>query len=83
MPSETDAGRMIEAFFATAAAGGSSENIRRHARASLQLAVELLHKRTAHFRTGALCLEVTVSVVNILTILSGRRDPEVQGELAP
>lgn len=74
-PSETDGGRMIEAFLATAVSGGSNENIRRHARASLQLAVELQHKRTADFRTAALCLEATSSVVNILAILSGRRDP--------
>lgn len=74
-PSPTDGGRMIEAFVATAAAGGSNENIRRHARASLKLAVELQHKRTADFRDAALCLEATSSVVNILAILYGRRDP--------
>lgn len=74
-PSRTDGGRMIEAFIATAAAGGSNENIRRHARASLQRAVELQHKRTADFRDTALCLEATSSVVNILAILGGRRDP--------
>lgn len=74
-PSRTDGGRMIEAFVATAAAGGSNENIRRHARASLQLAVELQHKRSAQFRDAALCLEATSSVVNILAILDGRRDP--------
>ncbi len=73
-PSSTDGGRMIEAFLATAAAGGTNENIRRHARASLQLPIELQHKRTADFRAAALCLEATSSVVNILAILSGRRD---------
>lgn len=76
VPSDTDGNRMIGAFIATAAAGGSNEDLRRHARASLQLAVSLQHKRTADFRSAALCLEATSSVVNILAILSGRRDPE-------
>jgi hypothetical protein len=74
-PSTADGGRMIEAFLATAAAGGSNESIRRHARAALKLAVELQHKRTADFTAAALCLEATSSVVNILAILSGRRRP--------
>src|SRR5438128_9638811 len=68
-PSPTDAGRMIEAFFGQAAQGGSNENVRRHARAALQLAVELQHKRTADFRAAALCLEATSSVANIIAIL--------------
>jgi hypothetical protein len=79
-PSTTDGGRMIEAFLATVAAGGSNESIRRHARASLQLALELQHKRTADFTAATLCLEATSSVVNILAILSGRRDPAGQGD---
>lgn len=76
VPSDTDAGRMIEGFLLNAASGGSNENVRRHARASLQLAVELQHKRTADFRAAALCLEATSSITNIIAILSGRRDPK-------
>jgi hypothetical protein len=74
-PSATDAGRMIEAFLAQAAEGRSYENVRRHAKAALQLGVELQHKRTADFRAAALCLEATSSLTNIVNILSGRRDP--------
>ncbi len=77
-PSATDARRMIEAFFAQAASGGSNENIRRHVKAALQLAVELQHRRTADFRASALCLEATSSVTNIVAILSGQRDHEVE-----
>jgi len=73
-PSKTDGGRMIEAFLRTAASGGSNENVRKHARAALSLAVELQHKRTAEFRGAALCLEATSSITNIVAILSGRRD---------
>jgi hypothetical protein len=75
VPSEADGGRMIEAFLATAASGGSNEDIRRHARAALNLALHLQHKRTADFRAAALCLEATSSLANILAILIGRRDP--------
>jgi hypothetical protein len=74
VPSSTDGGRMIEAFLGTAASGGSNENVRRHARAALSLAVELQHKRTADFRGAALCMEATSSITNIVAILSGRRD---------
>lgn len=77
IPSPTDAGRMIEAFIAHTTPGGSNENVRRHAKAALQLAVELQHRRTADFRAAALCLEATSSTVNIVTILSGRRDRSV------
>jgi hypothetical protein len=73
-PSQTDGGRMIEAFLRTAASGASNENVRKHARAALSLAVELQHKRTADFRGAALCLEATSSIMNIVAILSGRRD---------
>lgn len=71
IPSATDADRMIEAFIAHTTPGSSNENVRRHAKAALRLAVELQHRRTADFRAAALCL---ASTVNIVTILSGRRD---------
>jgi hypothetical protein len=74
-PSNTDAARMLEAFIATHLAGKSNEAVRRHAKAVLQLAVELQHKRTAQFRDAALCAEATCSVVNLVAIIDGRRDP--------
>ena len=40
------------------------------------LANRLQHNRTADFREAALCVEANTSVVNIIAILSGRRDPE-------
>ncbi len=73
-PSRTDGGSMIEAFFGGATQGSSYENVRRHAKAALRLAVELQHRRTADFRAAALCLEATSSVTNIVAILAGRRD---------
>lgn len=75
IPSETDAKRMLEAFLEAELGGTSNEEARTHARAALRLALALQHKRTANFRTAALCAEATFSVVNIIAILGGRRTP--------
>ena len=73
--STTDAKPMLDRYLAKEVSGGSNENARRHAKASLALANELTHKQTAVFRDAALCAEATASVVNIIAILSGKRDP--------
>jgi hypothetical protein len=73
--SATDFKRMIEAYIAVELAGSSNEASRRHARAAFDLANELQHKRTATFRHAALCAEATVAVINLVAIVSGRRDP--------
>ena len=73
MPSETDAKRMLEAFLEAELGGRTNEEARAHDRAALRLALALQHKRTADFRTAALCAEATFSVVNITAILGGRR----------
>jgi hypothetical protein len=75
-PSDTDAKRMLDAYLAAEMAGGDNAAARRHAKASLDLANALQHQRTATFRQAALCSETTASVVNIIAIISGRRDPE-------
>jgi hypothetical protein len=74
-PSETDAKRMLDAYLAVELPGAVNEVARRHARASVDLAVELQHRRTATFRQAALCAEATTSVINVVAIISGRRDP--------
>lgn len=74
--SHTDAKRMLEAYIAVELSGESNSAARKHARAALDLANRLQHNRTAEFREAALCVEATTSVVNIIAILSGRRDPE-------
>jgi len=72
-PSETDAKRMLEAFFMSELEGRTNEEARAHAKAALRLALALQHQRTADFRMAALCAEATSSVVNILAVLAGRR----------
>ena len=75
-PSKTDAKRMLDSYLASEVSGSSNAVVRKHAKASLDLANELQHQRTATFRQAALCAEATASVVNIVAILSGRRDAE-------
>ena len=72
-PSETDAARMLEAFFASELSGGANDESRAYARAALKLTVALQHKRTADWRIAALCAEATYSVINITALLAGRR----------
>jgi hypothetical protein len=73
--SKTDAKRMLEAYISHVLPGNQNENVRKHARASLALANELTHKRTAEFRLAAMCAESTNAVINIVAIIFGRRDP--------
>ncbi len=72
-PSRSDGKRMIEAFIAAELPGEANKYARKHAKAALDLANELQHERTATFKQAALCAEATVSVVNIVAVLSGRR----------
>lgn len=72
-PSETDAYRMLEAYFLCEFSGSENEALRCHARAALVLANSLQHKRTARHIEAALCSEATRTVVNIVAITSGRR----------
>ena len=73
--SDTDAKRMLDRFLAVEVSGRSNAGARRLAKVSLDLANELQHRRTATFRQAALCAEATASVINIIAILSGVRDP--------
>jgi hypothetical protein len=53
----------------------ANEQARKHTKAALDLAVGLQHKRSATWREAAMCLEATASVVRLVTIVEGRRDP--------
>lgn len=74
VPSETDAKRMLDSYIAVELSSGPNEGVRRHAKAALTLANDLQHHRTADYRQAALCAEATTSVVNLMAIISGRRD---------
>lgn len=75
-PSLTDAKRMLQAYIIAELGGGTNDEARKHARSTLDLAAHLQHKRTAGFREAAMCVEATTSVINIIAIISGRRDPD-------
>jgi hypothetical protein len=77
-PSDTDAKRMLDNYLAAELSGSTNEGVRRHAKAALSLANDLQHHRTADYRKAALCAEATTSVVNIVAIISGRRDKPKQ-----
>jgi len=75
--SDTDAKRRLEAYIAVELASGANELARKHARASLDLANGLQHRRSARWREACMCLEATASAVSLIAIVAGRRDPEV------
>jgi hypothetical protein len=75
-PSNTDAKRMLEAYIAVEIAGGANEEVRRHAHSALSLANALQHRRTATFRETAMCVEAITSIINVIAIVAGRRDPQ-------
>lgn len=70
--SRTDARRLLDAWLYHEHAGGNNKEIRAHIKASLDLAVNLQHRRTATRQMAALCLEATSSAVAVVAILAGR-----------
>lgn len=75
-PSATDAKRMLDDYLAVELSGSSNASLRRQAKAALDLANDLKHHRTATSRQAAMCFEATVSMVNLILIISRERDQE-------
>jgi hypothetical protein len=69
-PSETDANRMLEAYIAHVFPGASYKEVRAHARASLALALNLQHRRTATRQLASLCIEATASTAAVISIIA-------------
>lgn len=70
--SKTDAKRMLEAYIAVEIGGAANETLRKYARATLDLANELTHKRTATKNDASLCASATVSLINLIGTIEGR-----------
>lgn len=70
--SKTDAKRMLEAYIAIELAGSSNKILRSYARATLDLANVLTHKRTATKKDAALCSTATLSLINFIGTIEGR-----------
>jgi len=71
-PSPTDAKRMLDAYVRHEMPGVGYKEVRAHARAALDLAVHLQHRRTATRQLAALCLEATSSAVAVVAIIARR-----------
>jgi hypothetical protein len=70
--SETDVKRMLDGFISAELSGGSNEDFRRYARASLDLANKLTHKRTATNLEASLCTISTFSLINFIGAISSK-----------
>lgn len=70
--SKTDAKRMLEAYIAVELGGSSNETLRRYAKATLDLANELTHKRTASKKDASLCATAAISIINLIGTIEGR-----------
>jgi hypothetical protein len=75
IPSKTDAKRMLKSYLSAELSGDTNQIARKHAKASLDLANDLQHRRTATFQHATLCAEASTSLVNLIAIISGQRDP--------
>ena len=69
-PSDTDAKRQLDTFFAAELYGSANEAMRTYARSAVKLADALTHKRTATLLAGSICLEATSSVANLVAIVT-------------
>ncbi len=69
-PSDTDANRMLEAYIGHVFHGASNKEVRAHHRASLALALNLQHRRTATRLLAALCVEATASTTAVVSIIA-------------
>ena len=86
--SDTDAKRMLDRYFSFELPGSTNEQYRRFARHLASDAWDVvnatLYGRYGTYRRALLCVEASKSLINIVAIVSGRRDreftlpPEVQ-----
>lgn len=68
--STTDTKRMLDRYLNAELPGSANKAARKYARASVDLANKLQHRRTATFRDAALCAQANFSVVNFIAIVA-------------
>ncbi len=73
--SATDTKGMLDAYLSVTLRGGSNEAARKYAKAAVDLANGLQHRRRATFRHAAMCAEATASVVGFIAAAADRRSP--------
>jgi len=72
-PSDTDAKRMLDAYFGCELAGSSNEEMRRFAKSATALANALTHSRTASGLLAGVCASATYAVISIARIIEDER----------
>ncbi len=81
--SDTDAKRMLDRYFSFELPGSTNEQYRRFARHLASDAWDVvnatLHGRNGTYRRALLCVEASKSLINIVAIVSGRRDRDPAG----
>lgn len=74
--SDTDAKRMIARFVASESPGPSSQEVRKCANSTIDLANKVTHRRTSNYQDAALCAQATFNLVGLIALISGKRDRE-------
>lgn len=72
--STTDAKRMFELYIRIEFAGETNEILRKYIKSAIDLTNELVHKRPASYQLAGICSESVKSVVNIVALISHKRN---------
>ena len=74
--SETDVKRMIARYVAVECSGASDQEVHRCVNGAIDLANKVTHSRTSDYRGAALCAQATFNVIGLISLISGKRDPD-------
>ena len=69
-PSDTDAKRMLDAYFMYVLSGSSNERYRRFAKSAVDLANHLTHDRMAEKSDAEMCITAVTAVISLVRALS-------------
>ncbi len=69
-PSDTDAKRMLDAYFMYVLSGSTNERYRKFAKAAVDLANHLTHDRMAEKSDAEMCITAVTAVINLVRSLS-------------
>ncbi|MCY4617138.1 MAG: hypothetical protein OXD50_01090 [Chloroflexi bacterium] len=78
--SKTDSKGMLDSYLSVALPGPSNEVARKYARAAVDLANGLQHRRSATHQHAVMCAEATASVVGFFAAAAGLRSPETESD---
>lgn len=70
VPSDTDAKRMLDAYFMHVLSGPANERYRKFAKSAIDLANHLTHDRMAERSDAEMCITAVTAVINLVRTLS-------------